>query len=220
MPLVSHYERRQNYLFVERVLRSFERNDQALARMAEMARADGFPSGHGSGGSSKGEHSDPTCGATVARVDGTDDASRAFAKFEEAVVVLKEANRLLRRALPPETAGLGLVGAETQPDTARAPADAWCTSCARVRHADGTQAVFTERTRRRGHRKDLCDWCEGEWMGNGKRRSLPDLRLVMAHHAGARLTDARRREVLAMGTDDARRLFVDARGEVGSKVGA
>jgi len=217
----THYERDQLYRSVERILRWFEQHDPDLARLSLLAIPDGYPAGGAGGGGSPGGHSDPTGSALVARVHvpdvieeglaqlrysietidkaGRGDPRVAFALLQAAFIVFGQAQSTARRSLPPDPAQV----AKPRGD------DEWCTSCARVRDAEGRQAIFEHRTRRRGHRKDLCDWCEGEWLGNGKRRALPDQRLVMAHHAGVRLTDQNRRLVLGLKTDEARARYID-----------
>lgn len=198
----SHYERDQTYRSIERVLDWFRHHDHELARQTALCLPDGYPQGGDGGGRSGGDHSDPTLAAVATRVDGTDDASRAFRKLQEALIVFGEAHVLGRRALPV----LAVDGAKK---AALSVDDLWCVSCARVRDAQGHQAIFVRRTLRKGGRKDLCDWCQGEWLGTGKERRLPDQRLVMAHYRDVRLTDAKRSEVLSMKVVDARALYID-----------
>lgn len=200
--IYSHYERRQTYASIRRILERFEQHDFTLARLSQLALPDGYPAGGDGGGHNKGGHSDPTGAAYSARVDGNDDASRAFAKLQDALLAFGEAEVFLRRALPPADA--------PKVETKRPP-DIWCRSCARVKDGKGHQAIFEPRSTRKGGRQDLCRWCQDEWLGSHDdlaRRTLPDVRLVMAHYAQQRLTVAKRREVLGLKVDDCRKRYI------------
>lgn len=205
------HERRQTYHSIRRILEKFENNDLTLGHLSQLAMADGFPAGGNGGGRSKGDHSDPTGAAVDARTDGTDDASRAFTKLQEALLVFGEAEVLMRRALPPNPADYD---ATPEPKKNRpSTADVWCSSCARVRRGKEI-LIFEPRTSRSGGRRDLCDWCQQEWLGSSEagKRKLPDVRLVMARHyarsMGAHLTERRRTEALAMAEAECRKRYL------------
>lgn len=186
----TYHERQQTYASIRRILTAFEQDDFRLAKLSELAQADGYPAGGDGSGHSAGDHSDPTAAAVSARVDGTDPASQAFAALQEALIAFGQADQQRRRALPTDQP-------EAKP---KSTSGDWCTSCARARRGDGTTLHVPLPVEKHGGRQDLCHWCRRFWLESSDdptKRKLPDPRLCLARADGVRLTPAKLRELLA-----------------------
>lgn len=231
MAKLSHYEREQIYRTFDRLLASFRRDDVALARAQALALSDGFGSGGDGGSRSKGDHSDPTGCAVIQRWDlgefgskRADPAGLAFDALREALAALGKADVARRRALPPNPAEEPPEFSEGLPRRVSKVDETWCSSCARVKRGK-LQLIFNPRSSRSGGRRDLCTWCQDEWLASGEpgHRRDPDERLVMLHeylsHTGGHMTEARRREALSLSVKECRKRYLDIH-ERSAQIGA
>lgn len=172
MNQITHHQRAQAHLTIERVVRKMRRDDADLAARAQAERPDGYPSG-GQGGHSN-VAADPTGTVVVKRLNEPDEAgkrrpqhaTRAIELTMKAAALLAQADSLRALALPPAVAD--------DPDDT-------CTNCEKSGELSprGDEKAV-------GKHSTLCSWCHAFQREHGV---LPPRVLVRKHARGDRIFD-------------------------------